>query len=440
MSSGMAPRGRLVALALVGAALLLGLAACNAAEETSPDSEGSEALSGDLEVTHTLSGAELEAFEDVVAGFSDQHPELNVQLESVPFADYEAQIGQRFITDDPPDVLQIFPGQLRRLVDQNGLEPLDDMWDEWIEDGAYTESLRRTGEYNGQTYGIWFRGNVNSLMWHRPDKLDALGLSEPETWDEFIVMLDDIEAQGEEPVTVGGADAWPLTQWHDAILARVGGPEAFEGLQTGEIGWDDPRVVESFEVLADLMENYFPPDALDRGFIESTCALVDGRAVLQNQGAFVNLIAPEECDPDLQTPKDLTFFRLPKYREDDPEVQFISGATYAVAADTAHPEAARELGRYLGSAEGQEIWAERGGFIAPNANVDLDVYPEGNDRKAAELWPRDPDTAALYNLSDFIGGEIQDTLRDSLQRLVQDHDVDRLVATMVEVDESVRGD
>jgi uncharacterized protein HemX len=71
--------------------------------------------------------------------------------------------------------------------------------------------------------------------------------------------------------------------------------------------------------------------------------------------------------------------------------------------------------------------------------VSTDVYPDVNDQRAAELWPADPSVAAVYDLDDFIGGEIQTVLREALQQFVRDQDVDAIVQSMVEVDERVRG-
>src|ERR671914_439837 len=268
-----------------------------------------------------------------------------------------------------------------------------------------------------------------------PPELERLGLGVPGTWDEFISTLDEIKAKGEQPFAVGGGDLWPLTQWLDPILARVAGADAFSGLVEGTVDWDDPRVVRSFELFGQLIADYFPSNALDRGFIDEICAWVDDKAAFVNQGAFVNLVAPGECDADLRPGRDFTFFLMPKVDESRPEVQFISGDLFAVAKDGGNVGGAKALARYLGSAEGQEIWAKRGGFIAPNANVSLDVYPDANDRKAAELWPKSDDVPAVYDLDDAIGGEVQNTLREALQQFVRDQDVEGLVSTMKQVDD-----
>lgn len=403
-----------------------------------PTGEGS-GVSGDLSIIHTWTGSEQEAFEAVLAGFEEANPEVNLERVQIPFGELNAQLTQQFAAGSAPDVTVALPGIIRLFAAQGFLMPLDDLWAGWVGDGSYTESLQAIASADGTPYGVWFKGNVNALVWYTPERLEGMDIEVPETWDDFTSALDAMKSAGEEPFAIGGADLWPLTQWWDPILARVAGPEAFNGLIDGSVGWDDPAVVEAFEVFGQFIADYFPPDALDRGFVEATCARVDGAAQLQNQGAFVNLVARGECDESLVPGEDYAFFLMPKYDEAAPEVQAISGDLFAVNADTPNPEAALALAAYLGSAEAQTVWAERGGFVAPNTNVSVDVYPDVNDQAAADLWPSDPSVAAAYDLDDFIGGEIQTVLRESLQQFVRDQDVEAVVAAMVEVDERVRG-
>jgi alpha-glucoside transport system substrate-binding protein len=415
----------------------LALAACGGGDDDEEQAAGK--ASGEVSVVVTWTGSELDAFRAVVDGFEQKNPDVSVELRQIPFEELNSQVTQQFVTGSPPDLTVALPGLIRQLGEQDLLLSLDDMWDEWAADGAYTESLREIASVDGTPYAAWFKGNVNALIWYQPPELERLGLEVPGTWDEFISTLDEIKATGEEPFAVGGGDLWPLTQWLDPILARVAGPEAFSGLVDGTVDWDDPRVVRSFELFGRLIADYFPSNALDRGFIDEVCAWVDDKAAFINQGAFVNLVAPGECDADLRPGRDFTFFLMPKVDEGNPEVQFISGDLFAVAKDGGNVGAATALARYLGSAEGQEIWAKRGGFIAPNANVSLDVYPDANDRKAAELWPKSDDAPAVYDLDDAIGGEVQNTLREALQQFVRDQDVDALVSTMKQVDERQSG-
>jgi alpha-glucoside transport system substrate-binding protein len=47
---------------------------------------------------------------------------------------------------------------------------------------------------------------------------------------------------------------------------------------------------------------------------------------------------------------------------------------------------ARALINYLTTPEAQEIWAERGGHLSPNVDVDPQVYPDPVSRRLLKRW------------------------------------------------------
>jgi alpha-glucoside transport system substrate-binding protein len=430
---GRSSRRRKSLVVTTGTVLALSLSACGGDDDGGGGADGE--VAGDLRVVHNWAGPEGEAFEAVLAGFEEQYPDVTVEAEQVPFDQTQSLLTQQFAQGDPPDVAVGLPGIVRSFAEQNLLLDLSDTWDAWVEEGAYTESLREVASSGlDTTSAVYFKGNVNGLVWYTPAAIEKLGVEVPTTWDDFTAVMDRARSQNIEPLAVGGKDAWPLTQWADPLILGVAGPEKFAALQRGEIGWDDPAIVEAFQTYADVAERYFPGNVLGAGFIDATCARARGDALFQNQGAFVSLITPAECDETLTPGKDFTFFRMPRPDESLPDAQAVSGDLFFGAADTDNESATRALLEYLGSAEGQSIWAERGGYIAPNAEVTPETYPTELDREIARLWPSDPSVAAGYDLDDWIGGEVQATYTQSLQSLVRDYDVDAFIAAMTDVD------
>src|SRR5829696_5541607 len=387
---------------LTSLALLAGACGGDEGGETPPPGEAS----GEIRVVSNWTGSEGEAFQAVIDAFHEKNPKVTVKVEQVPFDQTQALLTQQFAAGSPPDVAVALPGIVRTFADQGLLLNLDSQWDAWVKDGAYTDVLRQIASGpDGKAYAVYFKGNVNALVWYSPKQLQQLGIGVPDTWDEFTGAMDKAKAEGVAPVAVGGKD-----------------------------GWDDPRIVKSFQVLGELIGKYFPPQALATGFIDETCARADGKFLFQNQGAFINLIVPAECDKSLKPGKDFTFFLMPKFDAAMPDAQFVSGDLFVGAKDTKNQPATLALLEFLGSADAQEIWAKRGGYIAPNAKVPADVYPDENDRKAAALWPKSADVAAGYDLDDWIGGEIQVKYRQALAQFTRDRDVDKFIATMTQVD------
>ena len=425
-------RHRVHAAVATAAGITLALAGCSASPE---ESTADGAVGGEIRVLSNWSGSEGEAFQAVVDGFEAAYPDVAVTIDTVPFDQTQAAITQQYAAGNAPDAAVALPGIVRQLSAQGLLMDLDAVWDDWEEAGEYNDSLRAIVEgTDGVAEAVYFKGNVNGLVWYDRAKTTAAGLTvPPATWSDFTGTLDAVAATGAAPFSVGAQDVWLPTQWVDPVLLNVAGADAYSELQRGEIAWDDPRIVEGFTVLSGLIGDYWPADALDTGFSDETCGWVTGEHEFAFNGAFVNGIVPS-CDADLVPGEDYTFFTLPPYTGEGTPAQAVSGDLFVGAKDSDNPVATRAFLEYLGSVEGQSIWAEKGGYIAPNMKVPSDVYPTVNDQQAAELWPKDEAGVAGYDLDDWIGGEIQTTYREALVDLIRSGDVDAFIATMTDAD------
>ena len=266
---------------LTSLALLAGACGGDDGGETPPPGEAS----GEIRVVSNWTGSEGEAFQAVIDAFHEKNPKVTVKVEQVPFDQTQALLTQQFAAGSPPDVAVALPGIIRTFADQDLLLNLDPQWDAWIKDGAYTDALRQIASGpDGKAYAVFFKGNVNALVWYSPQQLEKLGIAEPKTWAEFTAAMDKAKADGVAPLAVGGKDGWPLTQWTDPVILRVAGAEAFNDLARGKIGWDDPRIVKSFQVLGDLIGKYFPQQTLATGFIDATCAGAKGKGTVRQPG------------------------------------------------------------------------------------------------------------------------------------------------------------
>ena len=292
------------------------------------------AVSGDLRVVSNWTGAEGDAFQAVIDAFHEANPDVTVTIEQVPFDQTQALLTQQFTAGDPPDVSVALPGIIRLFAEQGLLMDLTAEWDAWIASGDYTESLRSIAAGpDGTAYGVYFKGNVNGLIWYSPPQLEELGIAVPTTWDEFTAAMDAAAAADVAPLAVGGADGWPLTQWSDPIILASPAPRPSTPSPTVRSAGttQDRRGVH--RVRRDRWQLLPRRRAGDR-FIDATCARANGDALFQNQGAFINLITPAECDESLVPGDDFTFFPMPSYTGDEPVPQAVSGDLFVGAAET----------------------------------------------------------------------------------------------------------
>ena len=103
------------------------------------------------------------------------------------------------------------------------------------------------------------------------------------------------------------------------------------------------------------------------------------------------------------------------------------GATGAVdyaimPALTEHPNEARQLIEFLGSAEAQEIMVQQGGFLAPHDDVPLSAY----NAIDAEVLQFMNSVTVVPDLDDALGPPFQTTFWDVLKSIwvVPDADLD----------------
>ena len=255
---------------LTSLALLAGACGGDEGGETPPPGEAS----GEIRVVSNWTGSEGEAFQAVIDAFHEKNPKVTVKVEQVPFDQTQALLTQQFAAGSPPDVAVALPGIIRTFAEQGLLLDLDRSGTPGSKDGAYTDvaaaDRRRPGRQGLRRVLQGQRQRARLVLAASSSK--KLGIAVPKTWAEFTAAMDKAKADGVAPLAVGGKDGWPLTQWTDPVILRVAGAEAFNDLARGKIGWDDPRIVKSFQVLGDLIGKYFPQQTLATGFIDATCA------------------------------------------------------------------------------------------------------------------------------------------------------------------------
>lgn len=439
-SSGGAADEAAVSSAATGAGAGSGVSPSGATSTGPSTAGGDSALSGSIRVVTNWTGEEGDAFQAVVNNFTAQHPGASVKIDVVPFDQSQAMLTQQFAAGNGPDVAVALPGIVREFSGQGLLMNLDSMWDSWLKDGDYNQSLRDIAQgSDGHTDAVFFKGNVNALIWYNKSVAAKYGITAPPTdWASFIKDLDTVKKAGVAPFAVGAKDVWVPTQWVDPIILRVAGVDKYQQLQQGKIPWSDPAIVKSFTVLGNLIKDYWPSDALGTGFNDETCQWVQGKHVFANNGAFVNG-AVASCDKSLRPGSDYSFFLLPSYDGTTPIPQAVSGDIFIANKATKNPALTTAFLEYLGSVDAQTIWARRGGYVAPNMKVPASVYPTVNDQEAAKLWPKDASTAAGYDLDDWIGGEIQAKYREALDVFIGNQDVDQFIKTMTSVDTRSQG-
>jgi hypothetical protein len=344
---------------------------------------------------------EGQAFLEVLAGFTAATGyEVNYQGLG---DDLPTIVGTRVEGGDPPDVAVLpQPGLLRSLAQRGDLVAAS----QGVIDGMaanFAPVWTDLGSVDGTLYGVYFKADNKSLIWYDIGVFGDLAITDPASWDELIATSQNLVDNGFAALAVAGADGWTLSDLFEDVYARTAGADLYDQLTNHEIPWTHDSVKEALAVIDELTGQPGvvaggADGALQMGFVDAIVAVAGGDAVMVKGQSAVATIAQEEAGAVAGT--DIAFFPFPSI-EGSPNT-VLGGGDVAVAL-TDNP-GAQALLEYLTTAEAVESWASIGGFVSPNQNLDLSVYPDDVSRGIAEGLVGAE--VFVFDMSDLIGAPL----------------------------------
>ncbi|MDI2129228.1 ABC transporter substrate-binding protein [Yinghuangia seranimata] len=385
---------RFVGAVAAASLLAVGLTACsddNDKGSNTPSSAASGQGSGQqlpslkgqtVSVAAVWTGDEQAAFKKVLAEFEKR---TGAKTEFVPTGDSaSAFLGTRVAGGNPPDVAILAqPGVLKQFAQQGWIKPLSDDVKNTVQQN-FSPQWQTLASYQDKLYGVYYKGANKSLIWYNAKVYDTAGAKESATWDDLLKNAALISDSGTPPFAIGGADGWVLTDWFENIYLSQAGPAMYDKLAKHQIPWTDPTVAKALEVLGQVWSrnDWLPGGsggALQTEFPASvTQAFGDPAKAGMVPGAdFIGTNIIKSTKAKIGT--DAKFFGFPAV--DNGKAPVVTGGDVAVAMkDSAGAQA---LLNFLASPDAAKIWAEQGGYISPNKNLDPAAYHDDATRKIA---------------------------------------------------------
>lgn len=356
-----------------------------------------------LKVTGVWSGDEQKDFQAVLdharedTGLEVQyHPRTTNALLTGTLMDYESGVA-------PADIV-VMPSPARIQSDGKAGH-LASVGETWNPDNFAPDPSRVSN--GGNVYAAPFKMDIKPGFWYRKSFFEEHDLSEPGSYDEFKSLLATISGIDgvDAPLASGGGVGWPLSDQTEAFFLRQeNGAALQEGLISGDVDFTDDRVTTALQEIVDLhKEGYF---SVQREFGTQYEYLWDGAIPLYFQGSFT------PAQEAIKDASDLGVFRLPGTKGVTGSVNWLTIPSYSENVD-----AAKKLLSSIVSADGQQIWAERGGFIATNTQVPKSAY---SVEIMAQLTQLSTDVTVVPDLDDALGNPFQEEFWSQLKGLWSD--------------------
>ncbi len=292
--------------------------------------------------------------------FADMHPEVDCEIVFCGrdiITQFQTVLGDKG-SDDFPDIIIQKDGTLAPLVKEGLLYCIDEelqgkAYDQdmaWFD--TFMPNLMECISQDGHNYFIPMQMYTHGFFYDA-NQFAKLGITVPETWDEFIKVCDTFKENGIAPMALDGTVDDYNDWWYIRFCERLVGTEKLDKAAAGEIKFaDDPGFLKAAQYIQQVVDNgYFQDGAAGSVFPSAQALWVQGSAGMLFCGAWI----PTEMSSQTPDTMDMKMFPMPVLPDSVSERhEEIWSNCFAITADSDSKEIAVEFLKYLSSMGLQE--------------------------------------------------------------------------------------
>jgi len=189
----------------------------------------------------------------------------------------------RVTAGNPPTAVQGLGFDITDWAKQGALGDLNEVANAEGWDKVIPAALQNFSKHDGK----WIAAPVNvhstNWVWINKAALDAAGGKAPESWDELVVVLDKMKANGITPLAHGG-QPWQDATMFDAVVLSMGSDfykSAMIDLDPAALSGD--KMVEVFNRMAKL-RSYVDDNFSGRDWNLASAMVIEGKGGMQMMG------------------------------------------------------------------------------------------------------------------------------------------------------------
>lgn len=369
-----------------------------------------------ISLFHYFSGSLSGGLTAMIDTVNRRNPEQKVLAQPLDHEAFKSMILSTLRKNNPPELFTYWAGaKTQDLVDQDKLEPIDDIWQDSPLTGRFTTPVTQAAStYNGKKYLLPITQHF-VVFFYNKQLFKRQQLAAPSSWSELTALAAELKNRGITPFALGAKERWPAQFWFDYLLLRTAGPEYRRTLMEGKAAYTDREVARVYAMWAALLKaGYFNGNANTIDWAEATEQVCSGQAAMTLMGTWaIQTFTAEKCG--LVEESGFDFFVFPRVDPDIPEVAVGPVDGIVLTKASANHEFAKTVLSYFSEREPQQRLSEGSGAFAPSSEVPEQSYSPLRQRihtasQASSHW------AFNYDLA--TPGDIADKGMDSFNELI----------------------
>jgi alpha-glucoside transport system substrate-binding protein len=410
--------GRLAAVAAV--AVMLVIAACSGSTSSGDDKS--------VTVVGTWGGSEQESFLAMVKPWEDR---TGNKVKYTGSRGLGAYLQTAVASGTLPDLAGLpGPGEMAEFYAQGALKPLDDVLDIATYKAETAPAFVELGSADdGKTIGVFIKSALKGLIWYNTANFTGTA---PTSWDD-VMGADKGSAENVWCVALeSGADSgWPGTDWIEDLVLRTAGPDVYDKWVAGEQKWNSPEIKAAFEEFGKVLDDTYggatTVNSTNFGDGGNPLFTDPPGCLFHHQASFITDFFKKQGGA---ADGEFDFFPMPDINPEFSGAFTGAGDLFGLFSDK---PAAKDLLKYLTTAEAQQIWVDKGGALS--ANTKVTNYPDEVSKRSAEVLTG----AKIFR---FDGGDLMpNAMKAAFFRAMVDfaEDQSKLDAILTSLDEVAAG-
>jgi multiple sugar transport system substrate-binding protein len=364
---------RWIPLIALGLLLAISTTACVQGTPVSPAEEAAPAQAPAEPVTvsywHTMSDAEVEALEEVIAAFEAENPNINIEPTRYAYDDFKSALLTSIAGTEAPDTARLDIIWVPEFAELGALVALDEAMADFdaVTETAFPGPLS-TNHWQGNYYGLPQDTNTQVLLWHNERFAEAGIDSPPTTLDEFAAVACQLSDADNDQYgfALGGTYFWAPAP----IFYAMGGQVVDEDITTASGYVNGPASVAAFQLLVDLYnDGCLSPNLLGGGVGTAQGHGTGQYAMIIDGPWMVDIYAADFPEFDVN-------FALVPEGPDGTTSSVVGGQNVVVFEQSDNQEAAMTWAKYLLSDAAQLTMAERGVIPTRSDLIGNEQLPE----------------------------------------------------------------
>ncbi len=367
-------------------------------------------------ISNTNGSTERDAYQALIDKFEAENDGITVEYEAFAADSYYSVRDVRyasgdidlFVVTDPLKSKATLWGpsaKAGRFLDLSGESYIDNF---------PRSVLEAFGSLGGdELYTIPLAG-FNFVVYYNKDIFNGLGLSIPQTWEEYLNACDMISTADIIPVGLGIKEGWPVILTLQNIVANTIGVDTLKHLDSVDF---KEELVEVFTIFSDLLP-HFSTGAIGQSYGTGLMEFVTGEAAMTIDGTWQTKQIIDS-EPDFE----VGAFALPAVQTAETQVlSSFKADAMLMALDNENSELTKKFLSFITQPENMKSWAEmvgaspvmKGVEISSDSNLIKDIATV--QEHSAPVWEsllpmKRMDLSILDAGTMMMTGEIKDPVK-----------------------------